>query len=33
MEEGYRDEIWECLGWLVHEKCDKCLWCLLLEIY
>ena len=26
MEEGYRSEIWECMGLLVHEKCDKCLW-------
>jgi len=27
MEEGYKGEIWEWMGWLVHGKGDKCLWC------
>ena len=27
MEDGYRGEIWECLGELVHLKGDKCVWC------
>ena len=26
MEEGYRGKIWEYLGWLVHEKGDKCVY-------